>query len=118
MENPLFNHKNEVDQALFLAVSRGDFDKGIELVQAGANPNAIFLLEKAVYASSVNLLISKAAQLGKSKGPANAQYIACIKLLKAMVKDAARPATLECKCLKEHKCPLYIALEAFKIADE
>lgn len=118
MDNPLFNHKNEVDQALFLSVSRGDFENGIALVQAGANPNAIFLLEKGVYSSSVNLLICKASQIGKSKGPTNAQYISCAKLLKAMVKDAARPATLECKCLKDHKCPLYIALEAFKITEE
>ena len=35
-----------------------------------------------------------------------------------MIKDAPRPATLECKCLKQHKCPLFIALEAFKITTE
>lgn len=83
-----------------MAVSRGDFEKALELVQAGSNPNAIFLLEKGVYASSVNLLISKAAQIGKSKGPANIQYLACAKLLKAMVKEAARPVSLDCKCSK------------------
>lgn len=110
MDNHLFNHKNEVDQALFLAITRNDFENGIPILQAGANPNALFLIEKGVYACSVNLLISKAAQIGKSKGPANALYISCFKLLKAMVKDAPKPATLECKCLKEHKCPLYIAL--------
>lgn len=100
MQNPLFNHKNEQDQALFLAISRDDYTTAASLVQAGANPNAIFLLEKNVHASSLNLLISKAAQIGKSKGPANAQYIAALKLLKTMVKEASRPATLDCKCLK------------------
>lgn len=53
---------------------------------AGANPNALFPIEKGVYACSVNLLISKAAQIGKSKGPTHALYISCTKLLKAMVK--------------------------------
>jgi hypothetical protein len=75
-------------------------------------------LEKNVHASSLGLFISKAAQIGKSKGPTNALYIACSNLLKTMVKEAPKPAALECKCLKEHKCPLYIALEAFKITTE
>ena len=110
MENPLFNHRNEIDHALFLAISRNDFESAIEMVKAGSNPNSIFLLEKGVNISCMNLFISKASQLGKSKGPNHAQYIVCSKLLRTMVKDAPRPATLECKCIKEHKCPLYIAL--------
>lgn len=75
-------------------------------------------MEKGVYISSFNLFINKAAQIGKSKGPTNNQYISCFKLLKTMIKGKGKPPTLECKCTKEHKCPLYTALEAFKISDE
>lgn len=35
-----------------------------------------------------------------------------------MIKGKGKLPTLECKCTKEHKCPLYTALEAFKISDE
>lgn len=35
-----------------------------------------------------------------------------------LMKDIISKSTLECKCLKEHRCPLYIALETFKITDE
>lgn len=37
-----------------------------------------------------------------------------MKLMKALITRSA----LECKCLKEHKCPLYIAFETFRITDE
>lgn len=35
-----------------------------------------------------------------------------------MIKSITRKSSLECKCIKEHKCPLYIALETFKVANE
>lgn len=40
----LFNHKSEIDQALFFAIAREDFDLAYKLVEANANPNAIFQL--------------------------------------------------------------------------
>ena len=35
-----------------------------------------------------------------------------------LMKDFIQKSSLECRCLKEHKCPLYIALETFKITEE
>jgi hypothetical protein len=112
--NPLFNHRGEIDQALFFAIARSDFDTAFTLLNANANPNAIFQVEKGVFVSSFNLFISKTASLGQSKGHSNAQYISAMKLMKELIKRSS----LECKCLKEHKCPLFIALETFKITDE
>jgi hypothetical protein len=92
----LFNHKSEIDQALFFAISREDFETAYKLVEANANPNSIFQLDKGVFLSSFSLFINKTAAIGSSKGPNNAQYISCMKLIKLMTKRA----TLECKCLK------------------
>jgi hypothetical protein len=65
-------------------------------VQAKANPNAIFQLDKGVFISSFNLFITKAAALGVAKGPSNNQYLSAMKLM----KDLIRNSTLDCKCLK------------------
>lgn len=40
--NPLLNHQAELDQALFLALTRNDFSSAQQILDAGANPNAIF----------------------------------------------------------------------------
>lgn len=76
------------------------------MLAANANPNAIFQLEKGVFISSFNLFITKTSAMGQSKGHNNAQYLSAMKLMKELIKKS----TLDCKCLKEHKCPLYIAL--------
>ncbi len=114
MDNPLLNHRTEIDQALFFAIARSDFDTALSLLTANANPNAIFQLEKGIFVSSFNLFISKTASLGHSKGHNNAQYLSAMRLMKELIKRSS----LECKCLKEHKCPLFIALETFRITDE
>ena len=114
MTNPLLNHQHEIDQALFLAIGRADYPTASELLAANANPNAIFPVEKNVYTSSTNLLISQTAQVGASKGPNNNQYIAAMKLVRELIKTAS----LVCKSTKEHQSPLYVALEAFKITTE
>jgi 3-methyladenine DNA glycosylase AlkD len=107
MDNPLLNHRTEIDQALFFAIARADYDTALSLLQTtNANPNAIFQVEKAAFVSSFNLFISKTAALGQAKGHSNAQYLSAMKLMKELIKRSS----LECKCLKEHKCPLYIAL--------
>jgi hypothetical protein len=76
----------------------------------GANPNAIFPLEKNVNISSFNLLVTKAAQIGKAKGPANSQYIASSSLVKTLAKRGPNSATLDSKYTKDYKCPLVLAL--------
>jgi hypothetical protein len=115
MDNPLLNHRSEIDQALFFAIARNDFETAHSLLEGTcANPNAIFQLEKGVFVSSFNLFISKTASLGQAKGHNNAQYLSGMKLMKELIKRS----TLECKCIKEHKCPLYIALETFRITEE
>ena len=113
-ENPLLRYRSQVDEALFFAIARNDFDTAYQLVEGNANPNAIFQLEKNVFISSFNLFITKTATVGSSKGHNNAQYLSCMKLMKVIIKKSS----LECKCLKEHKCPLYIALQTFKIMTE
>ncbi len=35
-----------------------------------------------------------------------------------VLKSIVTKSNIQCKCLKEHKCPLYVALEIFKITDE
>lgn len=77
-----------------------------KMLEAGANPNSIFELEKGKFISCFNLFIQKTAKVGQKKGHNNSNYIACMDLMGPMIKNA----TLDCKCLKEHKCPLYIAL--------
>ena len=90
MENPLLNHRTEIDQALFFAIARNDFDTAFSLLQnTVANPNAIFQLEKGVFISSFNLFITKTSALGQSKGHNNAQYISGMKLMKELIKKSA-----------------------------
>ena len=52
--------------------------------------------------------------VGQKKGSANNLYKSYMEIM----KDFISKATLECRCLKEHKCPLFIALETFKITEE
>lgn len=94
MDNPLLNYPNTINQELFAAIARDDFEKAQKAAEIGANPNAIFLLEKNVNISSFNLLVIKTAQIGKSKGPGNAQYIASSSLVKFLSKKGSNSATL------------------------
>jgi hypothetical protein len=64
--------------------------------------------------SSSQLCIQKCAEYGYKKGPANSKYKTAMNVLKSIIKKSS----IQCKCLKEHKCPLYVALETFKITDE
>lgn len=52
------------------------------MLQANANPNSLFQLEKGVYISSFNLFITKTSAIGLSKGHNNAQYVSGTKLMK------------------------------------
>lgn len=64
--------------------------------------------------SSLQLCIQKCAEYGYKKGPTNSKYISAMKVLKSIISKS----NIQCKCLKEHKCPLYLALETFKITEE
>ena len=90
MDNPLLNHRTEIDQALFFAIARNDFDTALSLLQNGdAHPNAIFQLEKGLFISSFNLFITKTSALGQSKGHNNAQYLSGMKLMKELIKKSS-----------------------------
>lgn len=103
-----------MNEALFYSIVKEDFSTAKKMLSAGANPNAIFEIEKKKFVSTFNLFISKTALVGQKKGSANSQYKAYMDLM----KDFMQKSSLECRCLKQHKCPLYIALETFKIAEE
>lgn len=94
MNNPLLNYPNTLNQDLFTVIARDDFENAQKIAEMGANPNAIFLLEKNVNISSFNLLVIKTAQIGKSKGPNNVQYIASSTLVKTLAKRGPNSATL------------------------
>lgn len=103
-----------LNEALFFSLVKEDFQTAKKVLDAGANPNAIFELEKGKFISSFNLFIKKTATVNQKKGTSNTQYKICMELM----KDIITKSNLECKCLKQHKCPLYIALQTFKITDE
>lgn len=64
--------------------------------------------------SSSQLCILKCAEYGYKKGPNNSKYRTAFNVLKSIVNKS----NIQCKCLKEHKCPLYVALETFRITTE
>lgn len=96
----------QINEALFFSIAKQDYENAKKLLESGANPNAIFEIEKGKFMSTFNLLIKQTATIGYKKGPDNSTYKANMDL----VKLASKTATLECKSLKEEKCPLYIAL--------
>ena len=66
------------------------------MLDAGANPNAIFEIEKKKFISTFNLFITKLAGVGQKKGSANNLYKAYMEIM----KDFISKASLECRCLK------------------
>lgn len=96
----------QINEALFFSIAKQDYENAKKLLESGANPNAIFEIEKGKFISTFNLFIKQTATIGHKKGPDNSVYKANMDLLKLLIKTS----TIECKCLKEHKCPLFIAL--------
>lgn len=85
-----------MNEALFYSVVKEDFETAKKMLSAGANPNAIFEVEKKKFISTFNLFITKTAQVGHKKGSANTQYKGYMDLM----KDFIAKASLECRCLK------------------
>lgn len=87
---------DNLNEALFYSLVKDDFATAKKMLDAGANPNAIFELEKGKFISCFNLFITKTATVNQKKGTSNTQYKACMDLMKDMIAKS----TLECKCLK------------------
>lgn len=86
----------QVNQSLFFSIAKQDFETAKKMLDAGANPNCIFELEKGKFISSFNLFIQKTASVGQKKGHNNNLYISCMDLMGDIIKKS----TIECKCLK------------------
>ena len=87
---------DQMNEALFYSIVKEDFSTAKKMLSAGANPNAIFEIEKKKFVSTFNLFISKTALVGQKKGSANSQYKAYMDLM----KDFMQKSSLECRCLK------------------
>ena len=107
------SEQQTINKELFCAIMKGDCAEAVKVYQVGANPNAIFEVEKGKYMSIFNALVQKTAKMGKSKGPNNSQYKEHMKVITVLSKTS----TLECKLANE-KCPLYLALEGLEISEE
>jgi hypothetical protein len=101
-------------QTLFFSLQQEDFETSLVALENGANPNTIFEVSKGHHMSSSQLCILKCAEYGYKKGPNNSKYRTAFNVLKSIVTKSS----IQCKCLKEHKCPLFVALETFKITNE
>ena len=64
----------QLNEALFYSIVKEDFENSKKMLNAGANPNAIFEIEKKKFISAFNLFITKISQVGQKKGAANSQY--------------------------------------------
>ena len=104
-------HQSQIDQSLFQAIAQRDYPTAQHLLANNANPNTPFSLPKSAPTSSFNLFIAQTSQMTYRKGHNNSQYLAAMTLMKEMINKA----NLVCKCKKEHKCPLYAALESMQV---
>lgn len=67
-----------LNEALFFSLVKDDFETARKMLQAGANPNAIFEIQKGKFISSFNLFITKTATVNQKKGSSNTQFKSCM----------------------------------------
>lgn len=65
---------DKLNEALFFSLVKDDYETAKKMLDAGANPNAIFELEKGKFISCFNLFITKTATINQKKGSSNSQF--------------------------------------------